>query len=47
MVLIELLALGKVQGQGLIDIYRRKVTTLRFPRHGENIDQEWAEATGL
>jgi hypothetical protein len=43
----ELLALVKVQRQGLIDIHWRKVATLRFPWHGENVGQGLCGGNGI
>ena len=43
----ELLALGEVQSQGLINVHRRKVTALRFPRHGENVGQGLGRGNGI
>src|SRR5438874_957488 len=46
-VAVELLTLGKIQGQGLTDIHWRKVTAFRFPRRAEDIGQLLCRGNGI
>src|SRR5262249_51918615 len=46
-VAVELLTLGKIEGQGLIGIHGCKVATLRFPRHTEDVGQGLGRGYGI